>query len=249
MLMSVGGRIVATSSPLVLARAALSIDSKGNRHTAAIQDRLAALIGPFQAAQQAADAKRDARLAAKAKITDHRSDPDVLAPPDAGDVADVLALEAKGMLLPLSLRAWMVEVGDVNLAGAHPALSFWEGPGFPGVHADPLMVDLRHFHFELESWEQDFDDGEAPGSFDAVLAWDPKTKARLTIAKDQLDEGRTLSLPNPCADGLLELGADLAPFVSYLRRAFACGGFPGWDGQKARPERELALLSDGLEPI
>ena len=253
MLMSIGGQIVATPSPLAMAKAALAIDTTragpAGRHAAAIQERLAALIGPFQAAQQAADAKRDTRLEAKARITDHRLDPDVLDPPDAGEVAEVLALEAKGMVLPLSVRAGMVEVGDVNFAGAHPPLSAWEGPKFRGVYADPLMVDLRHFHFELESRKQDFDDGENPGAFDAVLAWDPPTKARLTIAKDPLDEGRTLQLPNPCADGFLELGKDRTPFVDYLRRAFACGGFPGWAGRKSRPERELAYLSEGLEPI
>lgn len=37
--------------------------------------------------------------------------------------------------------------------------------------------------------------------------------------------------------------------VEYLRWSFQWGGFPGWEKEKSRPEKELALLRVGLLPI
>lgn len=254
MLMSMGGRTVAFDSPLAMARAALSIDTARipagmGRHAADMQQRLAGLLGPFQAMQAAAGQRQQARLREKADIADHLQDANVFAPPDKEEIAFIRALEGKGMVLPLSLRAWIEEVGDVNLAGAHPTLSFWEGPGFPGVYADPLMVTLDHFRFEIEAWEEEHDAGGEPGSLASVISLDAKIKARLAVARDQLDEGYTIELPNPAADGRLGDSGRGVNFVDYLRTAFRWGGFPGWAQQANAPERELRLLADGLLPI
>ena len=252
--MSIGGRMVAFDSPLAAAQQALNIDLSRipagmGRGAQQAQQMLAALIGPYQAAKAKIDAAQQARTARQTAITDHLKDPLVLGPPTADEINFIRGLEKKGMLLPLAWRAWIEEVGDVNLAGRHPALCFWDHPGFAGVYADPLMVTLDHFHFEIEAWEEAFDDGETPEGFDAIIAWDPQAKARLAIEKQVLDCGYSIAVPNAAADGPVLLNGRETLFVDYLRNAFRWGGFPGWAGQPNPPEAELKILTEGLLPI
>lgn len=250
MAMSIGGRVAAYASPMHMVRAAMARSTE-RMHPRALEARqhLASLIGPFQAMQAKADAAQQARIERQAAITDHLKDPIVLAPPSEKETRFIRSLEDKGMVLPLSWRAWIEEVGDVNLAGAHPRLCFWDHPGFAGVYADPLMVSLDHFHFAIEGWEEAFDEGETPEAFDAVIAWDPQAKARLAIEKQVMDSGCSIAVPDPAADGPVQLDGREMLFVDYLRRSFGWGGFPGWEGQPEAPEAELEFLSDGLLPI
>ena len=249
MLASVGGRIVTRGSPMEQAKAALAMDVSHIPGGGALKQMLEGLMGPYQAMSEKAERDRQARIAAKSAIRDRLRDPGVFGPPTADEINFIRGLEAKGMFLPLSWRAWLEEVGDVNLAGAHPKLCFWEGPGFPGVYADPLMVTLDHFSFEIESWEEEHDDGASPEGFDAVVAWDPEAKARLAVERQQLDDGRTLAVPNRAADGALRLGRSEIGFVDYLRQAFQWGGFPGWASHPNPPLAELNQLTEGLLPI
>jgi hypothetical protein len=171
-------------------------------------------------------------------------------PPHGEDeIAFVRKLEKKGMFLPLSLRAWFEEVGDVNLAGAHPALCFWEDKSFPGIHADPLTVFFDQFMFEIEGWIEERDAGDDPGTIDQVFGWDAEAKARLAVENEQLDYGYSITLPDAAADARLEGERHDTTFVNYLRIAFRWGGFPGWEQQPKRPEKELKLLTEGLLPI
>ncbi len=55
-------------------------------------------------------------------------------------------------------------------------------------------------------------------------------------------------LPNGAADFRVEGLPGEVMFLEYLRRTFACGGFPGWYGVTERPA-ELELLSRDLLPI
>jgi hypothetical protein len=252
--MSIGGRTVAFDSPLAAAQQALNIDlsriSAGmGRGAEQAQQMLAALIGPYQAAKAEADERQKARIEKQAAITDHLKDPLVFGPPTAEEINFVRGLEKKQMFLPLSWRAWIEEVGDVNLAGSHPTLCFWDSPGARIVYADPLMVTLDHFNFEIEAWEERIDDGEAPEAFDAIIAWDAQAKARLAIEKQVLDSGYAIAVPDPAADARLHGAAGETFFVDYLRKSFRWGGFPGWEGAANPPEAELRLLSEGLLPI
>jgi hypothetical protein len=248
--MSHGNRIVTYASPMDMIREAMARNPVG-MHPRALEVRqtLMSLIGPFQAAKAKADAARQAREERQAAITDHLKDPLVLGPPTTEEVQGIRELEEKGMVLPLAWRAWIEEVGDVNLAGSHPRLCFWDHPGFAGVYADPLMVTLDHFHFEIEAWEEAFDDGETPEGFDAIIAWDPQAKARLAIEKQVLDSGASIAVPDLAADSAVHLGGREVLFVDYLRKAFRWGGFPGWEGQAQPPEAELNFLTEGLLPI
>jgi hypothetical protein len=192
--------------------------------------------------------KRDAeeRLRREAEASDHLKDKKVFCMPAKKDVAFIRKMEKKGAFLPLSLRAWIEEVGDVNLAGAHPRLCFWDQTSFPGVHADPLMVVPRLFIFEIEDWYEGRDANEP---FDALVGWDAKAKARLVVDDEQLDYGYTIELPNAAADAPLKGAPHNTTFVDCLRLAFRWGGFPGWAQSKDPPQKELALLTDGLLPI
>ena len=203
---SVGGRIVTRGSPLVQARSALAMDVSHIPGGEGLKQMLAGLIGPYQAASEKAEREREARIAKTSAIRDHLTDPLVLGPPTADEIDFIRGLERKGMFLPLSWRAWIEEVGDVNLAGAHPTLSFWDGPGLAIVYADPLMVTLDDFRFEVERWQEEFDDGEPPERFDAIIAWDRVAKARLAIERQVLDSGYAIEVPNPAADAPVRCG-------------------------------------------
>jgi len=186
----------------------------------------------------------DERQRGEAQITDHLTDTKVFRAPGKKELAILRKLEKKGVLLPLSLRAWIEEVGSVNLAGAHPPLCSWADESFAGTYADPLMVvpDM----VELEAWHEQNEEGEP---LDWVIGWDAKAKARLVVEDEQLDYGYSIKLPNPAADAPLDGAPGTATFVGHLRRAFRWGGFPGWERQQHPPERELAALCDGLLPL
>jgi len=250
MAISVGGAVVTYASPMDMFRAAMARSTE-RMHPRALEARqhLASLIGPFQAMQAKVDAAQQARIERQAAITDHLQDPLVLAPPTAEDTGFIRGLEGKGMVLPLSWRAWIEEVGDLSLAGAHPALCFWDHPGFTGVYADPLMVSLDHFRFAIEGWEAALDAGETPEDIEAIIAWDPQAKARLAIEKQVMDDGCWLAVPDPAADGPVHLDGAEILFVDYLRKAFRWGGFPGWEGRPDAPQAELKRLTEGLLPI
>jgi hypothetical protein len=194
-----------------------------------------------KAARQAEDdAKRRA-------ITDHLTDKSVIGAIDQRFIKRIPGMEKKGFFLPLSLRAWIEEVGHVCLIGAHPTLCFFEGAGFPAVYADPFMLlpDL----YELAGWLEETKGSKEIPTLDAVVGWTAQAKARLAVADEQLDYGYAITLPNPAADAPLKGERHGVSFVEYLRIVFRWGGFPGWEQQEKRPEAELKFLTDGLLPI
>ena len=221
------------------------------RHAEHARDQLVKLSGMMkglekQQAERAGLQAEEARK--KTESSDHLTDSSVLSPLSDEEIADIQKFEKKGMVIPLSLRAWIEEVGDVNLAGAHPALSFWEDENFPRVYADPLMVCLDHFMFEIEGWLEACEEGDID-AMAPVLSWDAAAKARLAIEDEQLDNGYCMELPNAAADAALNGERHKTTFVNYLRIAFRWGGFPGWEQHEKRPERELKILTEELLPI
>jgi len=252
--MMMGGEMIEYPSIEAMVERALKRDLSQipagmGRPAEAVRDRLAklsqvALPLMKQQRERQAEERRE-----KAAIADHLKDAVVFSPPDQEVIAAVRQLDKRGLVLPLSLRAWIEEVGDVNLAGAHPALCFWEDESFPGAYADPLMVGLDHFMFESEGWIEAEEAGEEPDDLEPVLGWDAKAKARLAVADEQLDYGYTMALPAVGADAALDGEPHKTSFVSYLRTAFRWGGFPGWERYDKRPEKELQFLAEGLLAI
>jgi hypothetical protein len=201
-----------------------------------------------QDAERRAKAAHQAEEEAKRRaITDHLTDQSVFSAIDPRFIKRIPGMEKKGFFLPLSLRAWIEEVGHVCLIGAHPNLSFFEGAGFPGVYADPFM--MLPDPYELQGWLEEAKGSKEIPTLDAVVGWTAQAKARLAVADEQLDYGYAITLPNPAADAPLKGERHGVGFVEYLRIVFRCGGFPGWEQQEKRPEEELKFLSDGLLPI
>jgi hypothetical protein len=158
--------------------------------------------------------------------------------PPAADITDQLdRLEATTGPLPLALRAWLAQVGRVNLTGSHPAWRY--------AYSDPLVVDapVDYIHSEYRDWEADRGTEWDRGVFTVDIAPDYLHKANVSGGAPY-----GLAVPDPAADGILLWERHQTTFVGYLRLAFGWGGFPGWDrGQLdgwARPDEPTpAVLS------
>jgi hypothetical protein len=199
------------------------------------------------AERRAAAAHQAGEEESRHRIADHLADKSVFNPPDKRVLKRVDGMEKQGLLLPLSLRAWIEQVGQVCLIGTHPRLCFFEGVDFPGIYADPFML-LPDPH-ELEGWREETRERNEITPLDAVVGWTAQAKARIAVENEQLDHGYAITLPDAAADAPLKGEPHGTTFVAYLRIVFRWGGFPGWEGQPQLPEAELKFLTDELLPI
>jgi len=145
-------------------------------------------------------------------------------PPGPGAPALASWLSSTYGPIPLTIDAWIREVGDVWLVGRHPA---WPGSD----QADPLFVE-----FEYSLYDEDPRDYYL-GEHDAWLACrdaELDEPFRLDFAPDRLHKGNVsggppygVVVPGPSVDGTIRLeeGA-VSTFVPYLNEAFVAGGFP-----------------------
>ena len=127
-------------------------------------------------------------------------------------------IEAQIGLLPLSLRSWYEEVGQVNLVGRNPRWGY--------ELADPLVVDapIEFVQSEYDQWSEDRGTEWDQGPFTIDIAPDYLHKANISGGPPY-----ALAVPNAAADGLLLWEAHETTFVNYLRTAFRWAGLPGWD--------------------
>jgi hypothetical protein len=154
-----------------------------------------------------------------------------------------------GGAVPLSLRAWWEEVGEVSLVGSDRALAFRADPAsgeLPQAYADPLALDgVDRGLAECREMTQHVEGvGQTP--FRLALAPDWYHKANVSGGV------YATTLPNPAADALLEGEPHGTTLVGYLRVAFTWGGFPGWSRSSymdRRPFQEIRYLAHGLLPI
>jgi hypothetical protein len=161
------------------------------------------------------------------------------------------SLETRGCVFPLSLRAWLDEVGSADLLGSHPTLCpLQDGEDTPAVCADPLAISVA-----LNIVAMDFEDAkedEGCGPVECLLSHGPRGKTAIAkeIAESQESPDRyVVYLPDANADCTLHGATRLMTLVEHLRLSFRWGGFPGWESQADRPEKELALLREGMIPI
>lgn len=217
--------------------------------SAAFRQQFGNLLEKAKAMRAATETMRSVKAPPLSPTVDHLDDDIVFSPPSARTNALIRKLEKNGLILPLSLKAWAEMVGDINLSGAHPTLCFWRDEKFPGILADPLMVTLGNLEFEGRQWLDSQSDGEGTSQIKVIVAWSADTKADLAIVDEQIDEGYDICLPASSADAALNNKPHHTHFVDYLRTAFRWGGFPGWQNQSRRPEKELRFLSEGLLPI
>jgi len=125
--------------------------------------------------------------------------------------------------IPLTVAAWIREVGDVWLVGDHPD---WPDSDL----ADPLVVEFEfsayrgggvrdHYRAEHESWLEADDDAE-DFPFQIHFAPDDLHKANISGGAPY-----GIRVPDPAVDGRCVVLR--RHFVDYLNEAFAAGGFPG----------------------
>lgn len=142
--------------------------------------------------------------------------------------------------IPLSLRAWHIGSGGVNLVGCHPEIA----PA--GVECDPLFVAPFQFVLDLcQAWEEEGADVEYPPPFQMPISPHRTAKARGDVGAPLY----AVTLPATGIDAVIENeGHDLS-FVDYLRLAFKWGGFPGYARMPAKAPKLIASLREGLLPI
>ncbi|HEX4705172.1 MAG TPA: hypothetical protein VH352_23795 [Pseudonocardiaceae bacterium] len=146
-------------------------------------------------------------------------DPDVVLVPPAADIRDQLdAVEAAIGPLPLALRCWYELVGQVNLAGTHPAWDF--------EFTDGLVVEapVDYILLEHETWAADHGSEWDRGPFTIDLAPDALHKADVSGGPPY-----AMALPDNGVDALFLWEPHQTTFVNYLRVSFRFAGLPGWD--------------------
>jgi hypothetical protein len=161
-------------------------------------------------------------------------------------------LEDVGVFLPIALRAWIEEVGEVNFMGSSPE---WPYPAylFPDSRkadrvwcTDPLVIgaapDLIHDTFAEWQWRRNEQGADSAGRFRIAIAPDDLHKANLSggapyeLAADRLAVDAVLLNERRCVT-----------FVAYLRHSFAWGGFPGFELIDDHPPQAVESLREGLE--
>jgi hypothetical protein len=150
-------------------------------------------------------------------------------------------LDAHAGPLPMTVRSWLLLVGDVWLVGAHPR---WP----ESAAADPLVIELEGSKYPNYSIVDYFaaeltahGDCERDAPFALPFAPD-------RLHKENVSGGSPygLLLPDGCADGLI-MATTAMPFVAYLNHVFAHGGFP-WP----TTDQQWAItrsLASGLLPL
>jgi hypothetical protein len=210
-------------------------------------DQLEGMMRRQDAERRTKATHRAEEEAKKRAITDHLTDTTVFGAIETRFIKRIAGMEKKGFFLPLSLRAWIEEVGHVCLIGSIRVCLSSRVRAFPGIYADPFMMlpDV----YELQGWLEEAKEAKEIQPLEAVVGWTAEAKARLGVANEQLDYGYGITLPNPAADAPLKGERHGVTLVEYLRVVFRWGGFPGWDQHEKRPEELLKFLSEGLLPI
>jgi hypothetical protein len=148
--------------------------------------------------------------------------------------------------LPLALRCWFEEVGQVNLLGRNTTWNF--------DLTDPLVVEAPadYIESEYQLWLEDRGAEWGSGPFEFEIAPDYLHKANISGGSPY-----AMEVPNDGVDGLLLWEPHQTTFVNYLRVAFKWAGLPGWDnasghGWSAPPAEfptVLRRIADRLLPL
>ncbi|HRX82385.1 MAG TPA: hypothetical protein P5307_25135, partial [Pirellulaceae bacterium] len=183
-----------------------------------------------------------------------------LTPPDARS-HEILALyrELLGPL-PLTMSAWIEQVGDVSLLGHNPN---WEPPRVVNdtFYPDPMVVDFTlgagrpsRSAISLEEYKIDLEDKR-----DDILSF--TKNADLNVREYNLDyapdyctkQGYSggapycVYLPDAAVDAWT---GNEEYFVDYVRRCFSYGGFDGYPKPELHLPTDLVMsLTEGLLPI
>jgi len=189
------------------------------------------------------------------RVTNHLEDELIYAraPKDAAKNIAEAERQLRGPL-PLLLAAWWEQIDSISLAGSHPvicpAAASASGPlrfggtmfastfasALPTANPNAVAPDpfVMHSLDAIEDIELDGDEMQMP------LAPDEIAKA------GESGDCYYVTLPAASPDFAVEGTPGNMLFVDYLRRTFACGGFPGWHGRADQPAEIEALSRDLL---
>jgi hypothetical protein len=141
--------------------------------------------------------------------------------------------ESSAGFIPISVRTFIEEVGDVNFGGAHPRLCEYAQSGIEydlKVLTDPLSIGII-IYYDLEDYK-----------YHNFMAKDENKKPyTLWLSPDECHKSNysgggpfEILVPDGAADAIFHGTKKL--FVEYLRHSFKWGGFPG-----------LSIIADILE--
>jgi hypothetical protein len=169
-------------------------------------------------------------------------------PASKEELQDLAACERAGLLIPAAVRIFVEEMNIVSLLGTHPVLC----PKGQVEIADPFWLGYTaNFGWLLRTWREGRTVTGTPCDpcvIEFALCPGPESKSQ-AMNDDLADFWFSVHLPNAAADAILVGEPEGRTLVEYLRWSFKWGGFPGWEKQKARPEKELAMLREGLLPL
>lgn len=154
---------------------------------------------------------------------------------------DIATFESRVGPIPLSLKAFWLEVGSVDFTGA---MDGW-GDGGEFV-LDPLLVMPPLNLMELwKEWREDSDEDER---FSLEISGDADAKGGYSGSPLEI------FLPEAGADMVFEAGwsdnrDDDFLFVDYLRYSIRNAGFPGFDGVGRPLPKELKPLAEAWTPF
>lgn len=169
-------------------------------------------------------------------------------PPEEDVIEKLEELGNRGVHVPIALQAWLIEVGGVDFCGTHPG---WPRTGYAGMHddnaiysepwyTDPLVIQVS----TQEMLDNLSDDPPQLGDYFShctEIAPDDVHKANISGAAPI-----SISGTEPRFDNVLVGQHGSLTLLSYLRHAFAWGGFPGFDFIADAPTEMLRELSQGL---
>jgi hypothetical protein len=166
-------------------------------------------------------------------------------------VEQIQRFEELAGLLPLSLRVFYSEVGEVNFFGRQRSweqLFEREKPGgHPPSNLDPLAVRGLHedTYEDYVSWrEAKQEQGVETDLYPLLIAVDYELKYDVSGSG-----AYEIEVPNAAADGMLLGEWHRTTFVNYLRICLHYGGLPGLQSISHLLPDELAYLRKDLLPI
>lgn len=143
-------------------------------------------------------------------------------PPDPEDIA---VLDGR---VPVSVAAFIREVGQVDLLGQHPQIC-------PGGSRDPLVV---------APWAACWADALYEAEDELALSPTDEDKLAQVQGEDPLIDGGITTPLDGSLDPVLG-GTESLRFVPWLRRSLTCGGMAGWYGKRA--PAAVRALTEGFE--
>jgi hypothetical protein len=152
-------------------------------------------------------------------------------------------LANRGIYFPISLQAWLMEVGNVDFCGTHPdwPRTAYSGLGDNKSGREPWYTDPLFIWFSPRSVLESLESRDQGEDFSLEVAPDVVHKANVSGGAPISINARA-----PAFDSLLVGQSGSFTLLSYLRWAFQWSGFPGFEYIPDAPKKYLKELGRGL---